>query len=70
MNFTISKLKLEDKSNLPLTIVKSTILKTERGNSTKHFFYQSKIYMTNIRTCNGETKPISKIFNPDLIDKR
>lgn len=63
MNVETKKLDFVDKINLPLPVLKTIILEYDRSKSARHFFYESKLYNTTVRVCNGHHKPISKIFN-------
>ena len=69
MSTDLNKLKFEKETNLPLPIVKATLMILTKGMLPKHFFYTSKKFHTSLRVCNGPTKPISKIVDLNKIFK-
>jgi hypothetical protein len=57
----------DEQINLPLPILKASILRLSNDVLPKHFFYTSHRFNTSLRVCNGSNKPISKIFNIDNV---
>ena len=67
MYVTESNFSLKNSNGFSLPMLKTTVKVFNRKKSPKHFLYKSKKFQTSAKVCNGHFKPISKIFNLDII---